>query len=218
MAQKPRTVICVGDIHGYISKLNNLWLNPQSAIDPSEFSSALVIFLGDYCDRGPETGKVIDFLISLPEKHPDQTHVFLAGNHDFAFSGFLGLLPRPSDGSDLKDTWKEYEGSEEREGWVRFTMLDRLLNLMVFLMDLLLESVKLFVGLPLDTVSDYNNVNHLKAITAGLKALKLLGVEGIELPIFWGVVEKEAAGKYKWSRYLAVAETHHWTLRIIGLT
>ncbi|KAH0907117.1 hypothetical protein HID58_038944 [Brassica napus] len=69
-----------------------------------------------------------------------------------------------------------------------------------------LEGVKLFVGLPLDTVSDCNNVNHLKAITAGLKALKLLGVEGIELPIFWGVVEKEAPGKYEWSGYLAVAE------------
>ncbi|KAJ4882522.1 Inactive beta-amylase 9 [Raphanus sativus] len=69
-----------------------------------------------------------------------------------------------------------------------------------------LESVKLFVGLPLDTVSDCNNVNHLKAITAGLKALKLLGVEGIELLIFWGVVEKEAPGEYDWSGYLAVAE------------
>ncbi|KFK27522.1 hypothetical protein AALP_AA8G394100 [Arabis alpina] len=69
-----------------------------------------------------------------------------------------------------------------------------------------LESVRLFVGLPLDTVSGCNNVNHMKAITAGLKALKLLGVEGIELPIFWGVVEKEAAGKYEWSGYLAVAE------------
>ncbi|CAH8381444.1 unnamed protein product [Eruca vesicaria subsp. sativa] len=69
-----------------------------------------------------------------------------------------------------------------------------------------LESVRLFVGLPLDTVSDCNNVNQRKAITAGLKALKLLGVEGVELPIFWGVVEKEAAGKYEWSGYLAVAE------------
>ena len=119
MSQKPRTVICVGDLHGHISKLTNLWLNLQSSLDPSEFTSALVIFLGDYCDRGPETRKVIDFLISLPEKHPDQTHVFLAGNHDFAFAGFLGLLPRPSDGSDLKDTWKEYEDSEEREGWYK---------------------------------------------------------------------------------------------------
>ncbi|KAL0835706.1 hypothetical protein Bca101_087595 [Brassica carinata] len=35
----------------------------------SQFTSALVIFLGDYCDCGPETRKVIDFLISLPEKH-----------------------------------------------------------------------------------------------------------------------------------------------------
>ncbi|KAJ4908158.1 Inactive beta-amylase 9 [Raphanus sativus] len=69
-----------------------------------------------------------------------------------------------------------------------------------------LESVKLFVGLPLDTVSDCNSVNHMKAITAGLKALKLLGVEGVELPIFWGVVEREAPGEYDWSGYLAVAE------------
>ncbi|KAF3529327.1 hypothetical protein DY000_02039310 [Brassica cretica] len=35
----------------------------------SQFTSALVIFLGNYCDCGPETRKVIDFLISLPEKH-----------------------------------------------------------------------------------------------------------------------------------------------------
>ncbi|XP_010479310.1 PREDICTED: uncharacterized protein LOC104758152 [Camelina sativa] len=118
MSQKPRTVICVGDIHGNISMLNDLWRNLQSALK-SDFSSALVIFLGDYCDRGPETRKVIDFLISLPEKHPVQTHVFLAGNHDFAFAGFLGLLPRPSDGSDIAETWKEYARSEEREGWYK---------------------------------------------------------------------------------------------------
>ncbi|KAJ4893254.1 Calcineurin-like metallo-phosphoesterase superfamily protein [Raphanus sativus] len=116
---KPRTVICIGDIHGHISKLEKLWLNLQTALDPSEFTTALVIFLGDYCDRGPHTRQVIDFLIALPEKHPDQTHVFLAGNHDFAFAGFLGLLPRPSDGSELKDTWSEFEKSEEREGWYK---------------------------------------------------------------------------------------------------
>ncbi|VVA96187.1 unnamed protein product [Arabis nemorensis] len=69
-----------------------------------------------------------------------------------------------------------------------------------------LESVRLFVGLPLDTVSDCNNVNHEKAITAGLRALKLLGVEGVELPIFWGVAERESSGKYQWSGYLAIAE------------
>ncbi|XP_012454525.1 inactive beta-amylase 9 [Gossypium raimondii] len=68
-----------------------------------------------------------------------------------------------------------------------------------------LDRLRLFVGLPLDAVSDGNSVNHARAIGAGLKALKLLGVEGVELPVWWGVVENEM-GKYDWSGYLAVAE------------
>lgn len=68
------------------------------------------------------------------------------------------------------------------------------------------NGLRLFVGLPLDTVSDCKTVNHARAIATGLKALKLLGVEGVELPIWWGVAEKEAMGKYEWSGYLAVAE------------
>ncbi|KAI9122837.1 hypothetical protein K1719_005726 [Acacia pycnantha] len=70
-----------------------------------------------------------------------------------------------------------------------------------------LYGVRLFVGLPLDAVSpDCNSVNHARAIAAGLKALKLLGVEGVELPIWRGIVEKESMGKYEWSGYLAIAE------------
>ena len=63
------------------------------------------------------------------------------------------------------------------------------------------------MGLPLDAVSEGNVVNHSKAISAGLKALKLLGVDGVELPIWWGVVEKESMGQYDWSGYLALAQT-----------
>ena len=112
-----RLVICIGDIHGFYSKLQNLWSNLQSQTNPSEFNNAIIIFLGDYCDRGPDTKRVIDFLISLPSKYPNQKHVFLAGNHDFAFAAFVGVLPPPSDGSEFKDGWKEYAQSEEREGW-----------------------------------------------------------------------------------------------------
>ncbi|CAL0334655.1 unnamed protein product [Lupinus luteus] len=69
------------------------------------------------------------------------------------------------------------------------------------------DGVKLFVGLPLDAVSySCNSMNHARAIAAGLKALKLLGVEGVELPVWWGIVEKDAIGKYDWSGYLAIAE------------
>ncbi|KAA0033462.1 hypothetical protein IC582_026946 [Cucumis melo] len=69
-----------------------------------------------------------------------------------------------------------------------------------------LEGVKLYVGLPLDAVSTCNAINHSRAIAAGLKALKLLGVEGVELPVWWGIVEKETMGKYEWSGYLTLAE------------
>ncbi|KAI3469445.1 hypothetical protein Pfo_026108 [Paulownia fortunei] len=66
--------------------------------------------------------------------------------------------------------------------------------------------VKLYVGLPLDTVSNSNTINHARAIAAGLKALKLLGVDGVELPVWWGIAEKEAMGKYDWTGYLAIVE------------
>ncbi|KAH7553401.1 hypothetical protein ACOSP7_029894 [Xanthoceras sorbifolium] len=116
---KPRTVICIGDIHGYISKLQNLWTNLETLIDPSDFDTALVIFLGDYCDRGPDPRRVIDFLTSLPAKYPGQKHVYLSGNHDLAFSAFLGVLPKPSGGAEFKEGWEEYQQNEEREGWFK---------------------------------------------------------------------------------------------------
>ncbi|TKY45390.1 Inactive beta-amylase 9 [Spatholobus suberectus] len=53
------------------------------------------------------------------------------------------------------------------------------------------DGVRLFVGLPLDAVSyDCNSINHARAIAAGLKALKLLGVEGVELPICGELLRK----------------------------
>ncbi|PIA39224.1 hypothetical protein AQUCO_02700420v1 [Aquilegia coerulea] len=119
MGDQERVVCCIGDLHGYISKLQNLWSNLESEIDPVSFQSALIIFLGDYCDRGPDTHKVLDFLISLPSKYPNQNHVFICGNHDFAFSAFLRVLPSPPNGGCFSDTWKQYEQHEEREGWYK---------------------------------------------------------------------------------------------------
>lgn len=116
---KPRVVCCIGDVHGFLSKLQNLWSNLVSQFDPSDFDSALIIFLGDYCDRGSNTREVIDFLLNLPSRYPNQKHVFLSGNHDFAFAAFLGVLPPPADGSAFSDTWKQYEENEDREGWFR---------------------------------------------------------------------------------------------------
>jgi hypothetical protein len=115
----PRTVICVGDVHGYISKLESICSNLQSALPADAFATALVIFLGDYCDRGPQTRRVLDFLLALPARYPAQRHVFLCGNHDLAFAAFVGALSPPPDGSPFSATWDEYNHNEEHEGWFR---------------------------------------------------------------------------------------------------
>ncbi|MQM16820.1 hypothetical protein Taro_049777 [Colocasia esculenta] len=112
-----RVVCCIGDIHGFYSKLLRLWTNLEARLGAAGFRTALVIFLGDYCDRGPQTREVIDFLISLPARYPEQTHVFLCGNHDLAFAAFVGALPPPPNGSPFSDTWGEYVVNKEREGW-----------------------------------------------------------------------------------------------------
>lgn len=55
-------------------------------------------------------------------------------------------------------------------------------------------------------MSNSATINNARAIAVGLKALKLLGVDGVELPVWWGIAEKQAMGKYDWTCYLALAE------------
>jgi hypothetical protein len=109
--------ICIGDIHGHLEKLKKLWQNLENRIGSAAFLSSTVIFLGDYNDRGPDARGVLDFLISLPKLYPNQTHVFLAGNHDFAFMALLGILPSTPPGFSFSSTWTEYLQNEVREGW-----------------------------------------------------------------------------------------------------
>ncbi|XP_040378734.1 inactive beta-amylase 9 [Oryza brachyantha] len=67
-------------------------------------------------------------------------------------------------------------------------------------------AVRLFVGLPADVVSDGHAVNRAKAVSAGLRALKLLGVDGVELPVSWAVVQPGSGDRFEWAGYLAVAD------------
>ncbi|KAG0476853.1 hypothetical protein HPP92_013694 [Vanilla planifolia] len=64
--------------------------------------------------------------------------------------------------------------------------------------------VRLFVGLPLDVVSKCS-INQEKAIAYGLRALKLLGIQGVELPLWWSIVQPESSAT-NWSVYLALAD------------
>lgn len=69
--------IAIGDIHGNDEALDDLLriLTPQ--LGPSD----VVVFLGDYIDRGPDTRKCIDRLLMFEDECPAEV-IGLCGNHD----------------------------------------------------------------------------------------------------------------------------------------
>jgi diadenosine tetraphosphatase ApaH/serine/threonine PP2A family protein phosphatase len=68
-------MLAIGDIHGCYPKL--IRLIKKIKVDPIE---DILIFLGDYIDRGDQSKEVVDFLISLKQRMPQS--VFLMGNHE----------------------------------------------------------------------------------------------------------------------------------------
>ena len=69
-------IYCIADIHGELDKLNNLLNNINLN------SNDILIFLGDYVDRGLNSYGVIERLLEL---HKTNMCVFLCGNHDYLF-------------------------------------------------------------------------------------------------------------------------------------
>lgn len=76
----------IGDIHGCYLSLLNLLCKIHNDIDIHSFNDVDIVFLGDYIDRGPESDRVIDHLISLENSSDKKLRYhFLRGNHeDFA--------------------------------------------------------------------------------------------------------------------------------------
>lgn len=85
-----RQIYAIGDVHGCAAELESLIAH--LTID----KSTLVIFLGDYVDRGSDSRRVIDLIIDLRKRCEV---VALMGNHE---AMFLDFLERPeSIGSGL---------------------------------------------------------------------------------------------------------------------
>ena len=72
----------IGDIHGCVDEIARL----LDALAPT--AADTVVFLGDYIDRGPSAKGVIDRLLRL--RGEGTRCVFLKGNHEDMFLGFLG--------------------------------------------------------------------------------------------------------------------------------
>lgn len=71
-----RKVIAIGDIHGCINTLKEL----IDKINPI-FDEDLIVFLGDYIDRGNFPLNTLRYVKSLQEKYPNNV-ICLKGNHE----------------------------------------------------------------------------------------------------------------------------------------
>ncbi|GAB4851397.1 hypothetical protein Ancab_030800 [Ancistrocladus abbreviatus] len=64
------------------------------------------------------------------------------------------------------------------------------------------KGVPVYVMMPLDSVRmEGDGMNRKKAMKASLQALKCAGVEGVMVDVWWGLVERESPGVYKWGGY-----------------
>jgi len=66
-------VICLGDIHCCFNKLMSLWKKLEVT------DNDLVIFLGDYIDRGTQAAETLKWILEQSKK---ENFIFLRGNHE----------------------------------------------------------------------------------------------------------------------------------------
>ena len=84
-----RLVYAVGDIHGHLDALRPLIGELRDDLARSRPAERpLLVFVGDYVDRGPDSRGVIDAILAL-EARGDCEVVALKGNHEDALLRFL---------------------------------------------------------------------------------------------------------------------------------
>lgn len=83
----------IGDIHGSLDKLNSLIAACRQDAGGREM---ILVFLGDYIDRGPESAGVVRLVLDLQQEAPERV-IALKGNHEaWAVAILDGLMPAAS--------------------------------------------------------------------------------------------------------------------------
>src|ERR1700758_2703788 len=79
-------IYAVGDIHGRVDLLSQLFSRIDCDLSAYPAQEALHVFLGDYIDRGKDSAGVLDLLISRGKSHQ---LCCLKGNHEIFLAEFL---------------------------------------------------------------------------------------------------------------------------------
>ena len=81
-------IFAVGDIHGRLDLLEAMSQRIAENLDADPPGDWRIVYLGDYCDRGPDTRGVIEHLLS--QCGADARVAALRGNHDQGLLDFIG--------------------------------------------------------------------------------------------------------------------------------
>lgn len=104
-------IYAVGDIHGCITRLDDLHEQIAADLAARPVAEALLIHLGDYVDRGPDSRAVVAKLAAGPPI-PGLRTLNLTGNHEQMMLKTLGSLDR-----DDIDLWLANGGEETLRSW-----------------------------------------------------------------------------------------------------
>ena len=80
-------VYAIGDIHGQLDQLLDLEIQIAADAADSDADRCVLVYLGDYVDRGPDSAGVIEHLITEPPQGFEV--VTLKGNHEALLLEFL---------------------------------------------------------------------------------------------------------------------------------
>jgi serine/threonine protein phosphatase 1 len=89
--QEDTLVYAIGDIHGRFDLLKKIQQIIYLDADSDDSKRKVIVYLGDYIDRGPQSKQVLDYLISTPMKGFESYH--LLGNHEYAMLKFIAKEP-----------------------------------------------------------------------------------------------------------------------------
>ena len=96
-------LFAVGDVHGCYEALVALESKIRESTKRSKTSHYKIISVGDLCDRGPDTNRVIEHFVRGKEAN---THDVIIGNHEMFFlMAFWGLRPDLLSRAGIKPAW-----------------------------------------------------------------------------------------------------------------
>ncbi|GAC1339361.1 MAG: metallophosphoesterase family protein [Acetobacteraceae bacterium] len=104
-------IYAVGDVHGHADKLLTLHAAIRRDLRDSPVPRPLLIHLGDYIDRGPNSAGCLSLLSPTPPIHGVPT-INLMGNHEWML---LAALERPT--SQVPQQWLDNGGDLALQSW-----------------------------------------------------------------------------------------------------